>query len=67
MRFLRPEQVLEKLGISRSTLYRLEESGELPPRRRISANSVGWIEEELDEFIASRPVLRVAPQEERVP
>lgn len=58
MRLLRTDQVLERLGLSRSTLYRLEASGELPPRRRISANSVGWIEAEIDEFIASLPTLR---------
>lgn len=64
MRLLRTEQVLEKLGISRSTLYRLEASGELPSRRRIAANSVGWIEAELDEFIATRPALRGGASEE---
>lgn len=55
VRLLRLSQVLDKLGISRSTLYRLEDAGILPKRRRISENAVGWVEEELDEFIASRP------------
>ena len=64
MRLIRIAQLTEKLNISRSTVYRLEESGELPPRRRISANATGWIEEEIDEFIASRPTLRSALREE---
>lgn len=65
MRLLRTDQVLEKLGVSRATLYRLEAAGELPPRRRITANAVGWIEAEIDEFIASLPTLREGLQEGR--
>ena len=64
MRMIRIAQLTEKLNVSRSTVYRLEESGELPPRRRISPNASGWIEEEIDEFIATRPTLRSCPGEE---
>ena len=38
-----------KVGLSRMQLYRLERAGLLPKRLRLGPNSVGWLEEELDE------------------
>ena len=53
-RFLREPEVKRKSGLSRSTRWRLERIGEFPRRRRISANAVGWLESELDAWIAAR-------------
>ena len=36
------------------TIYRLEIRGEFPQRKQLSPNSVGWLESEIDEWIASR-------------
>lgn len=52
---LRPKAAAEYLGLSRSTLYRLEKSGELAPRLRLGLNSSGWLVEDLDKFLTSRP------------
>jgi prophage regulatory protein len=35
-------------------LYRLERAGLFPKRLRLGPNSVGWLEEELDEWIRVR-------------
>ena len=55
-RFLRCDEVLARTGLSRTTVWRLERSGGFPARRRLSPNTVGWLESEVEEWIASRDV-----------
>jgi predicted DNA-binding transcriptional regulator AlpA len=54
-RILRPRDAAKKLGIARPTLYRWSKVGILPRRRVIGPGVVGWLEVELDEFLATRP------------
>ena len=58
MRFLRADQVIEKVGLSRVTLWRLERAGRFPQRRQISPNSVGWVEEEIETWMQDRAVVK---------
>jgi len=44
MKFLRIRQVMQLTGLSRMTIYRLELAGKFPKRRRLSENSVAWLE-----------------------
>ena len=53
---LRINHVADLLGVHRTTLWRWEAAGALPPRRSFGPNTVGWLESEIAEFIASRPV-----------
>ena len=53
-RLLRFPAVRERTGLSRSTIWRLERRGEFPPHRRISANAVAWVEEEVADWIRGR-------------
>jgi excisionase family DNA binding protein len=53
-RVLRPREAAEKLGISLSTLKRLEADGELPARTQISQRRYGWPEVAIDQFILGR-------------
>jgi prophage regulatory protein len=46
--------VLDRTGLSRSSLYRLHAAGSFPRRVQISERSVGWIESEVDAWLASR-------------
>lgn len=39
------------LGVSTSTLYRMEKKGDLPPRVQISTNRVGWRSEDVERFL----------------
>jgi prophage regulatory protein len=57
VRLLRIPEVLHRLGVSRATLHRWEQEGLLPPRRLVGPNTVAWVEDEIEEFIASRPTL----------
>lgn len=54
LRLLRFSEVQAKVGLSRTTLWRLERENQFPKRKRIGKNSVGWLESEIDEWIASR-------------
>jgi excisionase family DNA binding protein len=55
MRVLRPKEAAEKLGISVGTLYRWEAEGKLPPRLQIGEGVSGWTDDDLDEWIRTRP------------
>ena len=71
MRLLRLKQVVAATGLSRMTIYRLEKLGNFPSRRRLSANSVAWHEEEVTEWLRSRPPVgkhpNISPSSERNP
>lgn len=55
-RILRPVEVAERLGISRAKVYQLIAQDEnFPARKKLSARVVGWIESEIDDYIASLP------------
>lgn len=56
MKLIRPNEIQGKASISAGTAYRLEKSGQFPARRRISPRCVGWIEDELDQWIRDRAV-----------
>ena len=54
LRLLRFPAIHERTGLSRSTIWRLERHGDFPKHRRISANAVAWVEEEVITWIRSR-------------
>ncbi len=47
MKFLRIKHVMQLTGLSRMTIYRLELAGEFPKRRRLSKNSVAWLDTDI--------------------
>ena len=53
-RFLRWGEVQGRTGLSRSTVWRLEKAERFPRRRWLSPNAVGWLESEVEAWIASR-------------
>jgi prophage regulatory protein len=55
-RILRLPEVCQVTGLSRSHVYSLEQQGQLPPRRRISARCSGWLLSEVMEWLRSRPL-----------
>ena len=56
MKFLRIRQVMHVTGLSRMTIYRLELAGKFPKRRRLSENSVAWLESHIAAWADSRPI-----------
>ena len=54
LKLLRFPAVRERTGLSRSTIWRLERNGGFPKHRRISANVVAWVEQEVMSWIHSK-------------
>jgi len=55
MEILDSKAVSKKTGLSKTTLWRLEKSGNFPSRVNTSVSRVGWIETEINEWIKTRP------------
>ena len=54
LKLLRFPTVRERTGLSRSTIWRLERQGDFPKHRRITANVVAWVEEEVMSWIHAK-------------
>jgi prophage regulatory protein len=52
---LRKPAVRIRTGLSDSQIWRLEKVDEFPARILIGATAVGWFEDEVDHWIATRP------------
>ena len=55
VRYLRAPEVVQRVGLSETTIWRKEKQGDFPRRRRLSGNIVGWRSDEIEEWIESRP------------
>ena len=54
MKIIRLRKVLENTGLGRSTLYKLVGEGKFPPSIRLGERTVGWVEEEVENWIKAR-------------
>jgi prophage regulatory protein len=54
VKFIRFTAVRERTGLSRSTIWRLERRGAFPKHHRTSANTVGWLEHEVNDWVLSK-------------
>jgi len=54
-RILREPDVRRRTGVSRVTRWRWERKGIFPQRLRLGKNAIGWREDEVEEWIATRP------------
>jgi prophage regulatory protein len=54
VRLIREKQILERTGLSRTQRWRLEREGRFPARVQLSERSFGWIESEVEAWIAER-------------
>ena len=57
-RILRESERRAKMGTSASTQWRQERRGEAPRRIKIAPNISGWLESEVDAWIAERAAAR---------
>lgn len=57
-RIIRKPELLEMLGLSDVTIYRMEKSGKFPKRLWLGGNSVGWLLSEVCDWIAERAAER---------
>jgi prophage regulatory protein len=54
IRLLRLTQVMEVTGLKRTKIYALQSHGDFPMRVQITPSCVGWIEHEVQAWIAKR-------------
>jgi len=55
MKILSPKEVVKLTGLSRVTLWRLERGDQFPKRVNLTPARVGWPEDEVEEWLESRP------------
>ena len=53
--FLRLPQVIERIGLSKPSIYRLMKAGQFPRPVKLGSRASGWRVDELDEWAKSRP------------
>lgn len=51
---LRLAQVIDATGLGRSKIYQLQAQGNFPKRVKIASRSVGWVEAEVQAWLARR-------------
>jgi prophage regulatory protein len=54
IRLLRIKQVLELVGLKKATVYQLHKNGLFPRSVKITGRAVGWVEEEVQRWLAER-------------
>jgi len=52
MRILRLPNVLDRTGLSRSTVYQRVSEGRFPKPVSLGARAVGWVESDIEEWIS---------------
>ncbi len=55
-KLLTQKQVVDLVGVSRTTIWRLERAGKFPRRRQVSTKAVRWDQSEIEDWIRSRPL-----------
>ena len=58
MRIMRLKEVIEKTGLSRSTIYNLISQGKFPKQIDLGARSVGWVDTEIEEWLLAKMEVR---------
>lgn len=57
---LRAKEVTNRTGLSRVTIWRKVRAGQFPAPRELGEHSVGWIEAEVNEWLANLPAVSYA-------
>jgi len=52
---LKTQDVMAITGLSRTTIWRLERYDDFPKRLKLSANRVGWNDNEIHQWLMDRP------------
>jgi prophage regulatory protein len=60
-KILRKPAVVERVGLSATTIWRLTRAKKFPPPVRLSENTVGWYEHDIEGWLQARTSLRDVP------
>ena len=61
LKMLRLPEVEAATGLSRTTIWRKEQAGTFPKRRRLASSLVAWRSDEVETWIEDRPVVDAEP------
>jgi prophage regulatory protein len=53
-RVIRKPELMHRLGLSDTTVWRMERQGRFPKRVRLGGKAVGWFSDEITDWIAKR-------------
>lgn len=62
MKALRIKDVIDKVSLSQSTIYKMISQGEFPKPFPLGPARVAWIESEIDEWLTEKAAARRAPR-----
>jgi prophage regulatory protein len=54
LQMLRMPEVIQRTGLSRSTIYALVADGKFPRQIKVSENTAAWLEHEIDAYLIDR-------------
>ena len=57
-KYIRIREVAALTGLTQSTVYRLMAGDAFPARHRLGPNSVGWLFDDVQLWIATRPIIK---------
>jgi prophage regulatory protein len=57
-RIIRKPELLNMIGLSDPTVWRMEKDGHFPKRLRLGGNSCGWLATEVNKWLADRAAER---------
>lgn len=57
-RVIRKPELLNIVGLSDPTIWRMEKAGSFPKRLRLGGNSCGWLETEIVAWLSERAAAR---------
>jgi prophage regulatory protein len=66
-RLLRLRDVCRATGLCRSMIYKLQSEDKFPRRVKIGLRAVGWLEDEVAQWVADRVALSRHPQQRTIP
>jgi prophage regulatory protein len=64
-RILRPREVTEFTGLSRTTIWRAVKAGTFPKPVRLTPSTIGWCQTDLAHWIAERRAAAGLPEDEQ--
>ena len=54
-RVIGQKELLQRIPVSRTTLWRMQRTAGFPKAIQLSTNRIGWVEDEINAWLASRP------------
>lgn len=53
-RFIRLDELMNKTGLGRSTIYRMVDKGEFPKPINLTSNKVAWLQSEVNDWMKKK-------------